>query len=100
MPPATCGTYYGWSMEKTTLYLSRELQTALRETAKREGRSQADVVREALERYVAQAERPLPRSVGAFEQRGPQEDRVPAREAKQWVRRQWSEGHGSGGEQR
>jgi predicted transcriptional regulator len=81
-----------WLMEKTTLYLPRELQLALRETARRQGRSQADVAREALERYVAEAGQPRPRSLGAFEQDPARGEPVPAREAKRWVRERWREG--------
>src|SRR5206468_1651199 len=39
-------------MEKTTLYLPKELQRELRETARREGRPQAALVREALDTYL------------------------------------------------
>jgi len=78
-------------MEKTTLYLPRELQLALREAARREGRSQADVAREALARYVAEAGAPRPRSVGAFEQDPAHGESVPASRAKRWVRDQWRE---------
>lgn len=78
-------------MEKTTLYLPAELQLALRETARRQGRSQADVAREAIERYVASSEAPRPRSLGAFEQDPAHGDALPARDAKQWVRQRWQE---------
>lgn len=78
-------------MEKTTLYLPPELQVALREVARREGRSQAEVAREALERYVAAAGAPQPRSVGAFEQDPARGEPVPAKHAKQWVHEQWGE---------
>lgn len=76
-------------MEKTTLYLPAELQVALREVARREGRSQAQVAREALERYVTTAGAPRPRSLGAFEQEPASGERVPAKDAKSWVREQW-----------
>lgn len=79
-------------MEKTTLYLPRELQRALREIARREGRSQAEIAREALERYVAGAGRPRPRSLGAYEQDPARGEPIPAREAKRWVHEQWGAG--------
>jgi len=51
-------------MEKTTLYLPTELQASLRALARRTGRSQANLIREALETYVAGQERPRPKSIG------------------------------------
>ena len=53
-------------MERTTVYLTQELKTSIRNVAKREGRSEADVIREALARYVAepQFQRPRPKSLG------------------------------------
>jgi plasmid stability protein len=51
-------------VEKTTLYLPTEIQLALRDAAKRVGRSQADLVREALSRYLAEQPRPMPKSIG------------------------------------
>jgi len=48
-------------VEKTTLYLPDDLQYALREFARRTGRPQADVVREALSAYLSQQARPRPR---------------------------------------
>lgn len=91
---ATYGRWYSRSvesMEKTTLYLPGELQHALRELARREGRSQAAIVREAVERYIAGAEKPAPRSLGAFTQDPGRGARVPARGAKRWVRERWTE---------
>ena len=52
------------AMEKTTLYLPAEIQIALRDAAKRAGRPQAELVREALTRYLADQPRPLPKSIG------------------------------------
>lgn len=73
-------------MEKTTLYLPEELRRALREAAKRERRSQAEVMREALEAYVAKRPRELPRSIGVGE-----DGSVGARESKAWIRERWRE---------
>jgi hypothetical protein len=47
------------------------------------------VAREALERYVAAAGAPHPRSLGAFTQNPARGARVPAKDAKGWVREQW-----------
>ncbi|HJR18661.1 MAG TPA: CopG family transcriptional regulator, partial [Actinomycetota bacterium] len=49
-------------MEKTTLYLPGELQVALRDAARRAGVPQAELVREALTRYLGTLPRPVPRS--------------------------------------
>jgi hypothetical protein len=54
-------------MEKTTLYLPSELQVALRDAARRTGRSQAEIIREALATYLQQHRRPMPRSLGRGE---------------------------------
>jgi len=72
-------------MEKTTLYLPEALHTSLRDAARRERRSAAELVREALTEYLSRRQRPRPRSVGAIQEPG----LPPAREAKQWVRGQW-----------
>lgn len=75
------------AMEKTTLYLPADLQRALRHAAHASGRSQADVVREALAQYLSEHTRPRPRSIGAIEGSAD----PPAREAKAWVRREWDQ---------
>ncbi|HYI16016.1 MAG TPA: CopG family transcriptional regulator [Thermomicrobiales bacterium] len=51
-------------MQKTTIYLPSDLYSWLREEARRSGRSQAELLREALEVYAAQRPRPLPKSIG------------------------------------
>ncbi len=51
-------------MEKITLYLPRDLWVALRDVARRSGRPQAEIIREALAAYLQQPARPMPRSLG------------------------------------
>jgi hypothetical protein len=51
-------------VEKTTIYLPMETQEALRALARRTGRSQAAIIREAVDVYVQQQARPQPRSIG------------------------------------
>jgi hypothetical protein len=46
------------TVEKTTVYLPSELRLALHEAAKRQRRTVADVVREALELYLRGQTRP------------------------------------------
>lgn len=71
-------------MEKTTLYLSRDLQRALREEGRRAGRPQAQLIREALSEYLEKRPRPLPRSVGVASN-----GKVTGRRSEAWIRRQW-----------
>jgi plasmid stability protein len=47
-------------MVKTTVYLPEDLKTRLERTAAAEGRSEAEIVRAALDRYTAPTERPRP----------------------------------------
>jgi predicted transcriptional regulator len=71
-------------MEKTTLYLPTELQAGIRDLARRTGRPQAAIIREALERFVGDQERPLPRSIGAG-----MGGRVNAADSEAWLRSEW-----------
>ena len=72
-------------MNKTTLYLSPETQRGLRDLARRTGRHQADVIREALELYLRQhVERPQPRSIGAGE-----DSELTASASEDWLRAHW-----------
>jgi predicted transcriptional regulator len=71
-------------MDKTTLYLPPALHRALKEAARREGRSQAEVIRAALEAYLTQRPKTLPRSIGAAA-----DGRVPAANSKEWIRNRW-----------
>lgn len=48
-------------VRKTTVYLPDELKVKIEETAVREGRSEADVIRDALEQSVARRRAPEPR---------------------------------------
>ena len=71
-------------MEKTTLYLPRELQAALKHAAQRQGRPEAELVREALQRYLADQPRPWPKSIGMFS-----DGTLDARNVKDWIRENW-----------
>ena len=71
-------------MNKTTLYLPEELQAALKAVARRTGRPQADLIREALETYLGQQVRPQPRSVGAGE-----DAELAARDSEAWLKARW-----------
>jgi plasmid stability protein len=49
------------SVNKTTVYLPDELKQALKRTAAAAGRSEAQVIRDAIELVTSRAERPAPR---------------------------------------
>ena len=51
-------------MEKTTLYLPTELLRTFQQLAQRSGRSQAALMRAALQEYAAIQERPRLKSLG------------------------------------
>lgn len=71
-------------MNKTTLYLPGDTHLRLRELARRSGRPQAELVREALERYLAQAHTPIPQSIGAGD-----DDQLNGRDSEDWLRTHW-----------
>lgn len=75
-------------MEKTSLYLPAHLQRALRDAARREGRAQADIVRDALTSYLAGRPRPQPTIIGIAKHTA--EDGVGSANIKAWVRREWA----------
>lgn len=71
-------------MEKTTLYLPTELQRLLLTIAKREGRSQAEIIRAALAAYVTDRS-PLPLgSIGTGS-----DDEVSGATSEEWLRKSW-----------
>ena len=73
-------------MEKTTLYLPSELQRSLAATAKREGRSQAEIVRDALSTYFA-GNAPLRlHSIGAGS-----DSEVTGATSEEWLRKNWKQ---------
>ena len=72
-------------MRKTTLYLPDELHETLRGAARRMGKAQADIVREALEAYLQAQDRPVPRSIGAGEDAG-----LAGRDTEAWLKEHWA----------
>ena len=77
--------WYKALVEKTTLYLPDELKRALRDAARRLGRAQADLVREALAAYLRAQPRPIPRSLGAGADK-----ELAARDSEAWLRAHWN----------
>lgn len=65
---AIYGIWHTEPMEKTTIYLDERTRSGLRALARRSGRSQADLIREALTRMLDERSGPpeLPGFVAAF----------------------------------
>jgi len=74
------------TMTKTTLYLTVELQRALRDEAKRSGTSQAELLRAALDQFLGARARPQPASIG-FASDGS----LAGRDSEEWLRQTWGE---------
>ena len=72
-------------MEKTTLYLSGELQRSLAARARREGRPQAEIVREALAAYFSTDAPVRLRSVASGS-----DDVVTGATSETWLRENWN----------
>jgi len=73
-----------WLMDKTTLYLTPDLSRRLRELALREGRSQAEIIREAIGQYLNGQDEPPLRSVGVAEYGKLSADKVDG-----WLEENW-----------
>lgn len=71
-------------MNKTTLYLPSDTQRRLRDAANRLRRAQADIVREALDRYLESEEAPMPRSIGMGA-----DTEVTGATSEDWLRQNW-----------
>ena len=71
-------------MEKLTLYIDPALHRELKELARVQNRSQAELVREALAVYLQQETCPAPTSIGTGE-----DGEIPAGEIKNWLRAHW-----------
>ena len=71
-------------MDKTTLYLPGRTRSRLREVARRTGRRQSELVREAIDRYLDDEPFPLPLSVGAGE-----DVELTGRNSEEWLRAEW-----------
>jgi hypothetical protein len=71
-------------MEKTTLYLPADLQRRLSDAARRTGRSQADLIREALRVFLGELSTPPPRSLGMLADPG-----LRGEDTEDWLRGAW-----------
>jgi predicted transcriptional regulator len=59
--------YHIWYMVKTTVYLDPDVALAFRRMSEAEGRSQAELIRDALKTYAERAKRPLPSGLGKYD---------------------------------
>jgi len=73
-------------MDKTTIYIPTALHAELKAIARRSGRAQAEVIREALASYVAQQERSLPKTIGIVSS-----GRVRGADVDQWLAENWKQ---------
>jgi len=75
-------------MKKTTVYLPDELDAWLEQLARTKGTSKAELIREALRRYVETSGRlrALPPSVGSVKE----DLGLPSDEVKRWLREHWA----------
>jgi Arc/MetJ-type ribon-helix-helix transcriptional regulator len=71
-------------MEKTTLYLPAELQRRLSDAARRTGRTQADLIREALRLFLGELNTPPPRSLGILA-----DPELRGEDTEDWLRGAW-----------
>ncbi len=72
-------------MRKLTIRLPPELHRALKEAARREGKSQAELIREALSAYLARREKPHLRSLGVGE-----DPELSGRASEKWLEEAWA----------
>ncbi len=73
-------------MEKTTVYLTKDLRRALEEVARVENKPRAEVLRKALEEYLDRRERPRLRSVGVGEDKD-----LSGENSEDWLHAAWSQ---------
>jgi hypothetical protein len=73
-------------VRRTTMYLPDDTRRRLADAAIVRGKSQAELIREAVEEFLANAERPWPRSIGIGE-----DPELSGAEAKDWLRRTWAQ---------
>ena len=71
-------------MEKTTLYLPADLHRSYRDLARRLGRSQAALMREALQHFAVQQDAPRLKSLGIAKNVALQSDDV-----ETWLEANW-----------
>jgi metal-responsive CopG/Arc/MetJ family transcriptional regulator len=76
--------WYTVPMDKTTIYIPVELHAKVKAIARRSGRTQAQVIREALATYVTQQEPLLPRTIGIVSS-----GKVRGADVDEWLAENW-----------
>ncbi len=71
-------------MRKTTIYLSEEIVGEIKLASKSEGRSEAEIVREALDDYFERRRAQLPSVFGKG-----WSGKIPAAESEDWLIENW-----------
>lgn len=71
-------------MQKTTIYLRKETVTEIKLAARSEGRSEAEIVREALDDYFDRKRNEVPTIFGKFSG-----GTIGAAESEDWLRENW-----------
>lgn len=71
-------------MRKTTLYLPEEMQRGLKDAAKRTGKSESLMIREALAEYLVKQAPPRPKIIGMVS-----DGTFDARNTKAYLRKHW-----------
>jgi predicted transcriptional regulator len=74
-------------MDKTTLYMPDDLHRGLQTAAKQSGRSQAELVREAVREYLSRMARPTLTSIGSGEDPG-----LAGKDTEDWLDKEWAVG--------
>lgn len=72
-------------MDKTTLYMPTALHRGLQAAAKQSGRSQAELVREALREYLERMVGPTLASIGSGEDHG-----LAGKDTEEWLEKEWA----------
>lgn len=71
-------------MQKTTIYLREDVVTEIKLVSRSEGRSEAEIVREALDAYFERRRSAVPAIFGTFAG-----GTIGAAESEDWLRENW-----------
>lgn len=72
------------NVRRTTMHFPDDMRRRLAERAELQGESQAELVRQAVDEYLASAERPWPSSIGLGE-----DEELAGRNVRDWIRSTW-----------
>jgi hypothetical protein len=72
-------------MATTTIHLPQAVQDELSAVARRTGRSEAEIIVEAVEHHLREAHRPRPKAVGIYD-----DPEVTGENYEEWLAANWS----------